>query len=142
MGKLRQMRQVLLQIASSAVPFAKMESRPPSTDAFKLSEEAIFGVSSVMCEPPYIKIASRTGGRDGSDSPLAKRNHFRRAPFPFRPFSFGRAKENGQISSNNNSLRFCRNPCFSESTFLCLDAKESTKGKIKAGEKMVDNSTR
>ncbi len=85
---------------------AKMEFRPPSTESNRLPEEAIFGVSSMMHEPPYIKIASHTGGRDGSDPPTAERNHFRGPPFPFCPFSFGRAKENGQPSSDICSLRF------------------------------------
>lgn len=83
------MRQVLLQSATGGNPLAKMESRPPSTEALKLPEEAILGISSETHEPPYIKIASRAGGWDGSDSPVAKRNHFRGAPFSFRLFSFG-----------------------------------------------------
>jgi hypothetical protein len=88
-----------------------------------------------MYVPPYIKIASRSGGRDGPP----KADHFRGAPFPFRPFSFGRAKENGQASSDIRSFRFSRVMWLLERTFLCLDTKESTKGKIKAGEKMAEN---
>jgi hypothetical protein len=68
---------------------AKMEFRAPCAEACTIPEEAIFGVLSVIYEPLYIKIASHVGGRNVSDNDNC-RNHFRRAPFSFRPFSFGR----------------------------------------------------
>ena len=78
-----------------------MESRPPSTESFKLPEGAIFVISSELYGPLYIKIASRVGGRDGSDNGNC-RNHFRGAPFSFGSFSFGRAKENEHPSIRRN----------------------------------------
>jgi hypothetical protein len=82
-----------MQYSVLIIPFAKMEFRPHSTELLKTPQEAILGFSSVTCEPPYIKIASLIGGRNVSDNNNC-RNHFRRAPF-----SFGRAKENEQLSS-------------------------------------------
>ncbi len=132
-----QMRQAFAECKSEQ-SLAKMESRPPSTDTLMLPEEAIFRVSSVTYEPPFIKIASHIGGRDVSDN-VNWRNHFRRAPFPFCPFSFGRAKENGQTSSNIYPQEYSGHPTHVERSFFCLDTKERTKEKIKAGEKMAKN---
>ena len=87
-------------------PFAKMESRPPSTKFFGLVGEAILRDSSVLDEPPYFKIASFVGGRD--DPPQA--DHFRRAPFSFGSFSFGRAKENEQLSLNICTIKTIGRP--------------------------------
>ena len=120
-------------------PLAKMESRPPSKVSNNSPEEAVLGVSTVKYEPPYIKIASHTGGRDVSDAALRFRNHFRGAPFSFRPFSFRRAKENGQIWSNTFYQRFCGCSSSKDRSFSCLDTRERTKEKVKAGGKMPEN---
>ena len=90
-------------------PFAKMESRPPSTEFLKVAEEAILRDSSVLHEPQYFKIASFVGGRDDSDKHDC-RNHFRRAPFSFGSLSFGRAKENEQPSLNTGAIRTIGRP--------------------------------
>ena len=135
--------QVLLQSARGVNPLAKMsrkgipsgESRSPSRETRNLPEEATFGISSAINEPPYIKVASHTGERD--DPPTA--DHFRGAPFPFCPFSFGRAKENGRVSLSIYSNRIGSNSAFEERSFSCLDTRERTKEKVKAGEKTAKN---
>jgi hypothetical protein len=49
------------------LPLAKMEFRYPSTEVLELLQEAIFGVSSDLCEPQCIKIASLYRERNASD---------------------------------------------------------------------------
>ncbi len=120
-----------------------MGFRPPSTETFTIPEEAIFGVSSGIYEPPYIKIASHVGGRDVSDNGNC-RDHFRGAPFSFGSFSFGsfsfgRAKENEQLISNTYSPGCIHKLPSEERSFSCLDTRERTKEKVKAGEKMANN---
>ncbi len=58
-----------------------MKSRPLSADSLSTPEEAVFGISSSTHVPPFIKIASHVGGRDGLDPPAPNRDHFRRPPF-------------------------------------------------------------
>ncbi len=120
-----------------------MGFRPPSTETFTIPEEAIFGVSSGIYEPPYIKIASHVGGRDVSDNGNC-RDHFRGAPFSFGSFSFGsfsfgRAKENEQLISNTYSPGCIHKLPSEERSFSCLDTRGRTKEKVKAGEKMANN---
>ncbi len=127
-GKFTTLKLTLLSLCENGVTF-------PFYRNSKVPEEATFGISSVIYGPPYIKVASRTGERDGA--PAA--HHFRRAPFPFRPFSFGRAKENGRVSLSIYSNRIGSNSAFEERSFSCLDTRERTKEKVKAGEKTAKN---
>jgi len=119
-------------------PFVKMEPRPPFEKNFTIHEETIFGVSSIIYEQPYIKIASYGGGRGISDNNNC-RNHFHRTRFSFGSFSFVRAKENEQLPSDVCSASIDPVPSFEERSFLCFDTKERTKGKIKAGGKTAKN---
>jgi hypothetical protein len=52
-------------------------------------------------------------------------------------FFWAIAKENEQLSSNICSAKTVCNASSEKRSFLCLDTKERTKGKIKAEEKMA-----
>ncbi len=65
----------------------------PSIKLFTGTSMAIFGVPTMF--GTTLKIASFVWRRDVSDD-ANRRNHFRRAPFSFGSFSFGRTKENEQ----------------------------------------------
>ncbi len=112
----------------------------PRSEAYLNSPSETWALSTHPESPASsIQIASHTGGRDSSGPQQAERNHFRGAPFSFRLFSLGRARENGQTTSNIHFQRYSSQSTYLQRSFFCLDTKERTKEKIKAGEKTAKN---
>jgi hypothetical protein len=109
-----------------------MESRSLSTESFTLPAGAILGVSPVICEPQFIKIASLVG--DGTFPTKYCREHFRG-----RPFSFERTKENEQSPSHIISTVASYRSSFQKRSFSCLGTRERTQEKVKAGKRMANH---